>query len=383
VEELLNNFLRITADPYKGVKEWKEKNRKKVIGCFPMWIPEEIIHAAGMLPVVIWRGNEPVTEGHAHVPPYNCGLTRSFVDDAVRGKLSFMDGVVFYRMCLQEIGLRFTIAQHANPRPAYLEYLYLPPVFDKSPCLKDFLVEELERFKESLEKFGGEEITTDSLLNSIRIYNENHQLLRRLYQLRREKPGLVKAKEILAIVHSSMLMPKEEHSKMLKEILVELEKVEAKAETEGKIKVIPSGCFCQTPSTETLDLIEELGMVVDDDMYIGSRYFATDAEVSDNPIQALADRYMKDEPVCPTKGEWYKKWGDYLLDMVKRNHADGVISLLVKYCPPHLCWYPALREVLAGAGIPHIMVEVEHEVTSLEPVRTRLESFVEMVKGGV
>ncbi len=382
MDEILNRFYEVAADPYKSVEGWKRKTGKKVIGVFPMWIPEEIIHAADILPAVIWRGNEPVTEGHAHLPPFNCGLTRSFVDDAVRGKLDFMDGMVFYRMCLQAVVLRFIIERHAQPQPTYLEHLYLPPVFDRSPCLKEFLIEELETLQRGVEGLSGKEVTVDSLNRSIKIYNENRGLLRRLYQLRRAKPGLLKARDILVMVHSSMLMPKEEHSELLKGILGDLEKKEPPTLVKGAKRVIVSGCLCQTPSLDLLGLIEDSGMaIIDDDLYIGSRYFAIDTDVNGNPIEALADRYMKDEPVCPTKGEWQKNWGDYLIDMVKRNNADGVISLLVKYCPPHLCWYPAVREKLAEAGIPHILIEVEHEVTSLEPVKTRLASFVEIMTG--
>ena len=98
----LEKIREITSDPYGYVARLKEEKNTKVIGCFPMHVPEEIVHAAGLFPVVIWRGNELVTWGHTHVPAYDCGITRSFVDDAVRGKLGFMDGMVFHvRQCLQ------------------------------------------------------------------------------------------------------------------------------------------------------------------------------------------------------------------------------------------------------------------------------------------
>ena len=51
-EEIMAKFTEWTASPGEGLTRWKEKNKKKIIGCFPMDIPEEIIHAAGMLPVV-------------------------------------------------------------------------------------------------------------------------------------------------------------------------------------------------------------------------------------------------------------------------------------------------------------------------------------------
>ena len=67
------------------------------------------------------------------------------------------------------------------------------------------------------------------------------------------------------------------------------------------------------------------------------------------------------------------------MERVKASGAQGVVVLVVKYCEPHLFYYPFLREALAAAGIPHIMVETEHDVVSLEGVRTRLQAFVEML----
>lgn len=381
----LEPFLRAVENPYRTVYEWKERTGKKVVGCYPMWLPEELVHAAGLLPVVVWRSDEPVTVGHAYVQTFNCGLTRSFVDDAVRGKLNFIDGFVIYRTCLQAQELPFILERHV--RPAYLEYLYLPAIFPGN-ATKDFLIEELERFKASLEKFAGREISDDDLRRSIEIYNENRRLLRRFYEFRRKNPGILRAREVMAVVWSSMLVPKEEHSSWLRELLSELEgrheELLKERRVKGDLKVVLTGALCQTPQFEILDMIEDLGMVVvDDDLYVGYKYFANDVELDGRrPLEALADRYLRRKPTCPTKGDWEMNWTDEVVDMVKRNDADGVISLLIKFCPPHLCYYPDIKRGLVQAGIPEVMIEVEHEIVSLEGVRTRLQSFAEALRRG-
>jgi len=376
MERILKKFFELTTNPYSSLAEWKEKNKKKIIGCYPMYLPEEIIHAAGMLPVVIWRSNEPVTMGHAHVAPFNCGLTRSFVDDAVKGKLSFLDGMVFYRMCLQAQSLPFIIER--NARPSYVEYLYLPALYPGA-SIRDYLIEEFERLKKSLEEFSGQEITVRSLNQSISVYNRNRQLLAEVYALRREKPGLIKGREMQAIVNSSMLMPKEEHNQLLEELIPELKK---RSPADQKVRMVIYGGLCQTVQPEVLDLIESLGMViVDDDMYVGSRYFANEVEASEKPIESLANRYLKKLPPCPTKGDWETDWTDYVIEIVKRNKAQGVITMLVKFCPPHLCYYPDLKRKFAEHGIPEVLIELEHEVVSMEQTRTRLQSFIEIIGG--
>lgn len=373
MEETLRDFLNIVADPYASVMRWKEHRQRKVVGCFPMHLPEELVHAAGLDPVVFWRSNEPVTLGHAHVYSFNCGITRSVVDDVVKGKLSFMDGMIFYDICLQGRELPFVVGR--NGPPSYLDVVYLPGMLTHS-VFESFLLQNLRNLKASLEKFSGRPVSDDALRESIELYNRNRDLLRELYNIRRENPSLIKAKEMAAVVQSSMLMPKEEHNRMLEKLLGEIRKRESTPDRRPRVLLV--GCMCQVPRHDLLDLIEESGaVVVDDDLYVGSRYFFHNVATDGDPLGGLTRRYLQRTPPCPTKVDWETHWGDYLVDLVKRDKAQGVITLLVKFCPPHLCYYPDVKRKLAAAGIPEVLIEVEHEVVSLEPMRTRLAAFME------
>ncbi|MFC1858534.1 2-hydroxyacyl-CoA dehydratase, partial [Thermodesulfobacteriota bacterium] len=215
----IKKCVEVSGDPYVYLQGWKEQNEKEIISCFAMNIPEELVHAAGMLPVIAWRSNEPVTLGHSHVAPYNCGLTRSFVDDLVKGKLDFLDGIVVNRMCLQAQGMPFILQQ--NVKLPYVEYLSFPALY-QSNAVRDFLMEEIARFKSGLEEFSGKQITVEDLNRSIEIYNKNRQLLSKIYEIRHQNPGAIKAREMLAIVHASMLMPKEENNILLEDVIGEL-----------------------------------------------------------------------------------------------------------------------------------------------------------------
>ena len=374
--EILALFSGLAADPGEYLIRWKERNGKKIIGCFPMDLPEEIVHASGMLPVVMWESNEPITLGHARISPYNCGIVRSVIDDGAKGKLDFLDGIVTYETCLQARHLDFILRKTGHQ--GHFMRVFLPGVVT-SAAGRTFMVENLARLKEELERFGGREIRPEDLRRSVLVYNENRGLLRRLYQLRRSAPGLLKAKEVASIVHSSMLMPKEEHSRLLRILLEDLERREANP--VRNVRVILSGSLCEAPRPLILDLIEEAGMVVvDDDLYIGSRYFANDADADLDPLDALAGRYLERIPPSPTKVDSDTDWGDYIVKMARENRAAGVISLVVKFCPPHLAYYPDIDRKVKGSGISALMLEMEHEVSSVEQVKTRLQAFRETLE---
>ncbi|MDY6790458.1 MAG: 2-hydroxyacyl-CoA dehydratase family protein [Thermodesulfobacteriota bacterium] len=379
METILKKIADITSDPYAYVVGIKKDSGKKIIGCFPMFVPEEIIHAAGMMPVVIWRGNELVTWGHSHVPPYDCGITRSFVDDAVKGRLEFMDGMVFHiRQCLQ--AGEFPLIMERNVKPDYLKILNFPPIYPGAAAA-EFTMLEMESFKSSIEKFAGKKINDDDLENSIKVYNKNRDLLEKIYQIRRKKPEILKARQVMQIVWSSMMMPKEDNNDLLEELIAGMEKAEVKSRPES-LKVIPVGCLCQTMQFDILDMIEDLGMIIpDDDLFVGSRYFANKVRLNGNPLESLVGRYLKKTPLCPTKGIWDIHWGDEAIKKMKANNAKGIISVLVKYCPPHSCYYPDFKSKMESEGVPEIMIQIEHEIISLESVKTRLQSFAEILGG--
>jgi benzoyl-CoA reductase subunit C len=282
-------------------------------------------------------------------------------------------------MCLQAQGLPFILQQ--NIKLPYLEYLSLPALYGGKP-VHDFLIKEIVRFKSSLEEYAAKQITAEDLNRSIEIYNQNRQLLSKIFEIRRQNPGMIKAREMVAIVQTSMLTLKEENNTLLEDVIGELDNRQADPDATQGIKVITYGCLCQTPHLELLDLIEDLGMViVDDDVFVGSKYFANPVKIDDNPLEALAERYQMRTPPCPTKADHEIDWTDYLIEMAEKNQAKAIISLMIKYCPPHLCYYPDIKNKLANRGIPEILIEVEHEVVSLEQVKTRLQSFVEILGG--
>ncbi|MBI4330150.1 MAG: 2-hydroxyacyl-CoA dehydratase [Chloroflexi bacterium] len=375
MEKELARFLAVCEDPYRYVAGLKDRG-KKIIGCVPLHVPEEMVHAAGMLPVVMWESTRPTGKGHARMQSYFCGLVRGLVDDAVSGRLGFLDGMVLADSCLAVRGIE-PVLKRNFPLP-YYESLYLPPVLHR-PATRKYVISEFERFKSSLERFSGNPVTAGALENSIRLYEEDHGLLRMVYELRRRSPGVITAREMAAIVMSGMIMPKEDHVRLLETLVPALEK-----RSPGKpgVRLVLSGSLCQAPRVEFLDMCDHAGaLVVDDDLYVGSRYFATRTPAGGTPVESLADRYVGQTTPCPTRIQPGSDWGDYLVEMTRKSGARGVINLVVKHCEPHEIYYPHLKRKLADAGIPELLLEIEHETASVAPLKTRVQAFLEMVGG--
>src|SRR4030067_2329740 len=89
--------LEVCRSPAGAVSRWKSVSGRKAAGCIPIYVPEEILHAAGMLPVTIW-GNEfsPASSGGA--PPFLCSVAGGSVSAIRSGKWEESDaGVVPWR----------------------------------------------------------------------------------------------------------------------------------------------------------------------------------------------------------------------------------------------------------------------------------------------
>jgi benzoyl-CoA reductase/2-hydroxyglutaryl-CoA dehydratase subunit BcrC/BadD/HgdB len=68
-----------------------------------------------------------------------------------------------------------------------------------------------------------------------------------------------------------------------------------------------------------------------------------------------------------------------LTELCKRTGADGVISCMMKFCDPEEYDQPYYEKDLRSAGIPCLTVEIDQQNTSYEQVRTKIQTFREML----
>ncbi len=376
VSEVLDKFRGVIEKPYEKLKQWKDAHEVKVVGCSPMHFPEEMIHAAGMLPVVLQETEEPVTEGFSLVHPFFCGITRNIIDVGAKGGLHFFDGLIFNDICIQSRNAAFTL-KRILPE-AFPLFLFQFPTFQDRETVREDAMRELEKMRKNIENLADRRIDEGDLARSIALFNQNRDFLRRFHDWCLRNPRGLAFRDRQAVVRASMLTPKEEHCELMASLLKGLDQMNPPS-FEGK-GLFVSGHLCQSPKTAILDLIEGTGAtVVDDDLYTGYRYYALDAGTEAGPMEAITGRMLDRSIPVPTRSEGVLRWGEYVVERAKYCRAQGVVVLIAKYCEPHLFQYPFIKSALNAAGIPHIMLETEPEVVSLEGMRTRLQAFLEML----
>ena len=75
-----------------------------------------------------------------------------------------------------------------------------------------------------------------------------------------------------------------------------------------------------------------------------------------------------------------KKRADLITDLAADRKADGVIVMQTKFCDPEEFDYVIIKEACAAKKIPHIIVEIDRQMTNYDQARTIIQSFAEMCR---
>jgi len=370
---VLEKLNFVFEDPYEKAKAEKSRGRK-VIGITPMFFPEELVHATGALPIVLQESNEPITLGMSHYHHFFCGFTRSIVDVAVKNKLDFLDAFILSDFCFEMRQISNTLRLHQQYPIMHIQW---PLEADENRWI-DWIVRRLKKCATKLEEITSTKITDGALKKSLSLYNQNRALFREVYELRKEKPGIISAKDMQALVMFRMVSPVEESNKQLGELVPKLEKAESPS--GEKVKVFLSGHLCQGVKVDILDIVDDMnGVVAGDDLYTGFRYYCADVKSDGSYFEAFARHYLTLPVFAPTGSCPQHDWPGHIIKATKESKAKGVIILMPKNCEPMMINYPNTKERLETAGIPSIMIETEHETVSLAGIKTRLQAFIEML----
>ncbi|MBW1647596.1 MAG: 2-hydroxyacyl-CoA dehydratase [Deltaproteobacteria bacterium] len=365
-------FSRIAADPLAYARQWKADTGCPVIGTLCSYAPEEIIAAAGGLPLRLLTTGAGDQGADAHLQAYSCSLVRGALSDWLQGRLAALDGTVFAHTCdsMQRLSDIWRLASRDR---FHADVLW--PATVTAPGAEAYGVELLKDFAAAYGRHFNTDVDDSALTSTVRLYNRIRGRLRQLYALRRERPGLVPGRDWLAVMRAAMVMDRQALAEALDAMAAALAEQPASA-FEGK-RLVLAGGVCEAPAI--YEIIEGAGgEVVWDDLCTGWRYAAGQIEETEEVWTALARRYLR-RSVCPAKHAGLTSRADELIAAARQAQADGVIFLYLKFCDPHLFDYPYLKQRLGDAGLPCLMVELEEPRAAAGQLRTRCEAFIEML----
>jgi benzoyl-CoA reductase subunit C len=362
-EDLYNQRLRIG-------RGYKEKG-KKVFGYLSNYVPEELFHAAGIIPVRIRGAGSGLKKAGKYLPPNVCSYLKTSLDEALLGSYDYLDGFIATKAC-DAIRNFFSIWE-GLVKPSYSFFVAIPS--KNTPAARDCFVEELKLVKTSLEEYLGKYISEDALKASINIYNENRAWLTKIQKMRMDHEINLPGSLFHAMLMAGLVMPKEEHTQLLKEFLNA--KPPARS-SDGKIPVAMTGNTFEDMGL--LRLMEKHGGDVKiEDTSLGRPYYTHNVDTSMDPLSAIAARYLE-KSVEPYRDEPHQRIHTLISDM-ETHKIRGLINVVQKYCDEFLIENVPLVDELRKHNIPFLTLDMDDTAGTSKQIETRIQAFLEMLTG--
>jgi len=371
----LNEMQRLTS-PFPesvAVKEWKATGRY-VIGWFNPYIPEEIIHAAGMLPFEVTGDNEPVQMhgAEAHIYTNSCSKIRTCWQMVLDGKYSFLDGYASSHMCDQDMRL-FELMAYYKKLP-YMRLTYAPRKRDEAGV--QLYLKDLEVFRSTLSEFLICRIPDQHIGDSIKVYNRSRELMQQLYELRKRDRPPVTGAEALEVSKAAVRMPRERFNELMEQLLDEIKRTGREIKKARRLMVIGSDLH---NSTLMAALESKDAVVVVDEMDIGIRRASGQVDTELPPMEALARYYLMGRPV--DKHNWNSDPRLELIGMLAEQYkVDGVVSELVRFCTYDGWDKFDVKKQMQERDIPILELDLEYGHPGGAQMRIRAEAFMEMLE---
>lgn len=372
--DVLTEFYEILEDPYAYGRKYRDEKKKKVIGYFCSYTPEEIISAAGAHPMRLFGTRGEIALADQHLQTYSCSLVRGALEEALSGRLDFLDGTVFPHTC--DSIQRLSDVWRLNTNFRFFADVVLPVKLDTDSA-QEYMVDVLRKFRRDLEKGLDDKISDESLNEAVATYNKIRDYLRTVYTLRSKNPGIVTGSDVYTIVKASMIIDRNDLVMKLPEVIENFKARDISEDVGDNKRIALVGSICDHPDIYTI-IEKSGGVVVWDDLCTGSRYFEGTIETDGDPIVSIAKRYIERQ-ICPAKHLSLTARGDHLVAMAKEHNINGFIFLLLKFCDPHAFDYPYMKEFLEKENIPSMLLEIEDQLPGEGQLLTRFETFMHML----
>lgn len=385
VLETLEKINQAVKERPQELVKAREKGAK-VVGWFNYNIPEEIIYALGLIPIRLGTGGDDrlVEIGARYISTKNCVYTRELVGLFARNQDPYIinsDIVAVDATCLQTYRVAEVIKHYFKVNTLILG---VPKHFSE-PEGQEYFRKELESFTRKLEEFGGTELDSNKLSESIKLYNDIRKSLKQLYKYQAIGHQPIKWREVFDVVHAGFYLNRKKYLSLLQELLTELKEKHGEpviGNLNGDARILISGSIIPPGDTKLINIIEQVGgRIVGDDLWSGLNP-SLDVNIREASIKGIADAYINRVPhaALPFLDMETDKRLKNLKQLIKDHKAQGVLYHTLRYCDAFSFKAGETKNVLKNEGVPMLEIHTEYAGSDVEAIRTRAEAFVELIR---
>ncbi len=372
-EHLATRLTELTRMREKGIK---------LIGYAPGgYLPEELIYASGAVPIGLIRGGdpEPVAESAAYVPRFIDTFCRAQIGYRMLGEEPLYQMIDLLVVPVTDHNIK-VIADCFNFFADANVFRFGVP-HQKDEHALDYYLAGLNQFKEKLEEFTGNKIENGRLTEAIDLCNKMRSLLKEISLLRRSERPPITGHEFVKLNHASFVADKTILIDVLESIHQELR--EKPPSSPKGPRILLTGSTLAMGDYKVLEMTEGAGAtIVIEEFAEGIRHYWENVQVDGDIMEALADRYFR-RRVPPAWFRPSRERLDYLIKLAKDFNVDGIIWYQLMYRSSYDIQSFYFEKMLKKElDIPMLKIESDYDVSERGPLKTRIETFVEIIKVG-
>ena len=376
-----NMVSNIFSGRIQEMYDAKQEGRP-VIGTFCVYVPEEIIHAAGGVCVGLCGGSQgSIADAEKILPRNICPMVKSAFGFKVGRICPFFQVVDF---------VYGETTCDAKKKTWELLDEYVPTHVMEIPQMKrerdkTLWVEEVKDFKTAIEKQTGKDVDEAALKQGIETMNAKRKAMQRLNDLRHHDPSPISGRDMLLIQQIAFYDIPERFTEQVNKLCDELEnriKKESFVAPQGTTRLMISGTPMALPNWKLHNIIEKSGaVIVNEESCIGTRYYkdtiATDGADMDQMLEKLTERYMQIDCSCFTPND------DRIEQVIKEyreSGAQGIIDYCLQFCHSYNIEAVKLRQACEKECIPFLAIESDYSPEDVGQLQTRIEAFIEQIQ---
>ncbi len=358
----------------------------KVVGFQGYSLPEEIIHALGLIPIRIGLGGSDrlVELGGRYISTKNCVYVRETVGlfaENTDPYITNSDVFAFDATCLQTYRTAEIVQYYfdkevyivGDPRNFYLDEAHI------------YFTEELRNFIGKLEKIAGAKLDPANLAKSIALCDAIRDEIVAIYHYQAAAAPVISWEQVFDVIQAGHVLDRLEFLDLLRSLHAELVAAQGPAvigARQEEARIFISGSVIPPGDKKLISIIQEQGgRIVGDDLWSGLIPYV-DVDIKAATLEAVAHAYLHRVPhgALPYLDLATDRRIARLKDLIKLFKANGVIYHTLRYCDPYTFKAKETKDILEKEGIPLLELHTEYAGSDIEAIRTRIEALIEMIK---
>jgi len=358
---------------------------KEMIGTMCVQIPDEIIHAAGGVPVRMCNGFYTDEEiGGEFMPAKSCSLVKASLGMLKSETNPYSDGIkviVNPTTCDQK-----KKAAGMMREMGYNVYdMELPPVKESEEG-REYWRRSVRKFTHEVGKLTGKKVSRKGLKQTIKTVGLAQRAYHRLNNLRKQTPVPILGKDIFMVTNAYFFDDLERWTAATEALCEEIEaRVAAGHNAAGRRspRIVFTGSPPVFPNLKLPLMIEQAdGVIVADETCSSNRLLNDMVSVDEwfmyDMVDAIADRYLKSCtcPIFTMNDDRIRR----LIELYRSFNADGIVYQAFAGCSVYEMEQRSVAKAMEKEGIPMLYIETDYSPSHSGQLLTRIEAFMESLK---